>query len=51
MELDTKRVLRVDDDLSTLKVRKFLLDAAGYAVVTASSGTEAFDAGRDLSVK
>jgi CheY-like chemotaxis protein len=41
MDLDTKRVLCVDDDLSTLKIRKFLLEAAGYAVVTASSGTEA----------
>jgi CheY-like chemotaxis protein len=41
MELDTKRVLCVDDDLATLKVRKFLLEAAGYTVVTASSGAEA----------
>ena len=41
MELGSKRLLCVDDDLATLKVRKFLLEAAGYAVITASSGAEA----------
>jgi CheY-like chemotaxis protein len=31
----------VDDDPDTLKLRRFLLEAAGYAVRTASSGAEA----------
>ncbi len=34
-------VLCVDDDPDTLKLRKFLLEAAGYAVRTAGSGAEA----------
>lgn len=34
-------VLCVDDDPDTLKLRRFLLEAAGYAVRTAGSGAEA----------
>jgi CheY-like chemotaxis protein len=41
LEPSTKRVLCVDDDNSILKIRKLLLDAAGYSVVTAGSGAEA----------
>lgn len=37
----TKRVLCVDDDSSILKLRRIVLDAAGYQVVTAASGDEA----------
>ena len=36
-----KRVLCVDDDAAILRLRKVLLDAAGYSVLTASSGAEA----------
>jgi CheY-like chemotaxis protein len=36
-----KRVLCVDDDSSILRLRKVLLDSAGYSVVTAASGPEA----------
>src|SRR5579871_5574432 len=36
-----KRVLCVDDDPDTLKVRKLLLESRGYSVLTATSGEEA----------
>lgn len=36
-----QRVLCVDDDFDTLKVRKVLLTSAGYRVLTAISGAEA----------
>lgn len=41
MESPEKRVLCVDDDLNTLKLRKTLLSTAGYSVLTANSGAEA----------
>jgi CheY-like chemotaxis protein len=41
MQTRTSRVLCVDDDAPTLTLRKTLLEAAGYSVVTAASGTEA----------
>jgi CheY-like chemotaxis protein len=37
----TKRILCVDDDPATLKVRQILLDSAGYSVITSTSGEEA----------
>lgn len=37
----TRSLLCVDDDADTLKLRKHLLEADGYSVVTASSGEEA----------
>jgi len=39
--METKRVLCVDDDPETLKLRKLLLEATGYSAVTATSGEEA----------
>jgi CheY-like chemotaxis protein len=41
LEPATTSVLCVDDDTSILNIRKILLDAAGYSVLTAESGTEA----------
>jgi CheY-like chemotaxis protein len=41
MESAAKRVLCVDDDPATLKLRKFLLEAAGYKVYTAASAVDA----------
>jgi CheY-like chemotaxis protein len=41
LESQAKRVLCVDDDLDTLKLRKTLLSTAGYSVLTANSGAEA----------
>ena len=38
--LDRKRIACVDDDADVLQVRKLLLEASGYSVVTATSGTE-----------
>lgn len=38
-----KRVLCVDDDDAILRLRKVLLDAAGYSVITAASGPEALE--------
>lgn len=37
----TKCLLCVDDDADTLKVRKLLLEACGYSVLTTSSGEDA----------
>ena len=39
--VQTTTVLCVDDDTKCLECRSFLLTAAGYEVLTASSGTEA----------
>ncbi len=36
-----KRILCVDDDAATLRLRKLLLEAAGYSVLTAPSGAGA----------
>jgi PAS domain S-box-containing protein len=36
-------VLCIDDELSNLKVRKLLLESAGYSVLTASGGKEGLD--------
>lgn len=41
MATNRKRILCVDDDPSTLEIRKLLLDAAGYQTLTANSGKEA----------
>ena len=41
MQTNTIPVLCVDDDTATLKLRKVLLESAGYSVVTAASGAEA----------
>lgn len=41
METCPGRILCVDDDLVTLRLRKVLLEAAGYSVFLASSGAEA----------
>jgi CheY-like chemotaxis protein len=41
LQTATKRVLCVDDDSSILNLRRLVLDAAGYSVVTAGSGSEA----------
>jgi CheY-like chemotaxis protein len=41
METRPGRILCVDDDLVTLRLRKVLLEAAGYSVLLASSGAEA----------
>lgn len=38
-----KRVLCVDDDVAILRLRKVLLDTAGYSVITAASGPEALE--------
>jgi len=38
-----KRVLCVDDDPDTLRVRKLLLESRGYSVLTATSGEEALN--------
>jgi CheY-like chemotaxis protein len=38
-----KRILCVDDDLPTLKLRKLLFESAGYLVLTASSGLKALE--------
>ncbi|HEY1799582.1 MAG TPA: response regulator [Terriglobales bacterium] len=38
-----KCILCVDDDASALELRKLLLGAAGYSVLTAGSGTEALE--------
>lgn len=43
METYSYRILCVDDDPGTLKARRLLLEAAGYFVVTASSGEEALN--------
>ncbi len=37
---DSKRIACVDDDADVLKVRRLLLEAKGYSVVTATSGQE-----------
>jgi CheY-like chemotaxis protein len=39
----TKLVLCIDDELIGLKVRRILLERAGYAVVSALEGTEGID--------
>jgi CheY-like chemotaxis protein len=39
----TQRIFCVDDEIPTLRARKALLEAAGYSVVTASSGAEVLD--------
>jgi len=36
-----KRILCVDDDAATLKLRQIVLEAAGYTVITANSGEQA----------
>ncbi len=41
MEINSGRILCVDDDLVSLKLRKVLLEGAGYSVLLASSGAEA----------
>lgn len=41
MQTRTSRVLCVDADAPTLTLRKTLLEAAGYSVLTAASGREA----------
>jgi len=41
METRLGSILCVDDDLVTLRLRKVLLEAAGYSVLLASSGAEA----------
>jgi len=41
VETYTKRILCVDDDPSTLKLRQLLLEAAGHFVLTAASGAQA----------
>lgn len=38
--LDRRCIACVDDDADVLEVRKLLLEASGYSVVTATSGTE-----------
>lgn len=43
LEPYSRRILCVDDEIPTLRARKALLEAAGYAVVTASSGAEVLD--------
>jgi CheY-like chemotaxis protein len=43
MEMNAKRALCVDDDAATLKLRKFLLETAGYVVVTVFSAVEAME--------
>jgi CheY-like chemotaxis protein len=43
VEIETKRVLCVDDDEAILKSRKLLLEAADYSVVTATSGAVALE--------
>jgi len=43
MKMAAKCILCVDDDPSALKLRKFLLGAAGYSVLTAESGSEALE--------
>jgi CheY-like chemotaxis protein len=43
LEPSAKRVLCVDDDTAILKLRKVVLDAAGYSVLTAGSGAEALE--------
>lgn len=40
METSAGRILCIDDDLVTLRLRKVLLEAAGYSVLLASSGAE-----------
>lgn len=48
-----KRILCVDDDPATLKVRQILLDSAGYSVITTTSGEEAlklFDQGEEVDL-
>jgi CheY-like chemotaxis protein len=37
-----RTILCIDDDHETLKLRKYVLEASAYAVITASSGREAF---------
>jgi CheY-like chemotaxis protein len=43
MQMAMKCILCVDDDPSALELRKLLLGAAGYSVLTAESGTEALE--------
>ncbi|HEY6763197.1 MAG TPA: response regulator [Candidatus Sulfotelmatobacter sp.] len=43
LPIPVKRILCVDDDLSTLKLRKALFEAAGYSVLTADSGRKALE--------
>jgi len=43
MDLKNKRILLVDDEPDVLKIIKFRLETAGYAVVTATNGQEALD--------
>ncbi len=43
LEMQIKRVLCVDDDATTLEVRRLLLGDAGYSVATASSGAETLE--------
>jgi len=40
LEIHSYRILCVDDDAGTLKARRLLLEAAGYAVLTANSGEQ-----------
>ncbi len=37
-----RTILCIDDDHETLKLRKYVLEASAYEVITASSGREAF---------
>jgi CheY-like chemotaxis protein len=41
VESDIKRILCVDDDPATLKMRRVVLEGAGHSVLTAGSGAEA----------
>jgi CheY-like chemotaxis protein len=43
LESCAKRVLCVDDDSTILQLRRLFLDAAGYSVLTAASGSEALE--------
>lgn len=43
MEAYNHRILCVDDDAGTLKARRLLLEAAGYSVLTASSGAQVLE--------
>ncbi len=43
MERYTQRILCVDDEPAALNARKVLLEAAGYSILTASSGAEVLE--------
>jgi CheY-like chemotaxis protein len=45
---EKKNILIVDDDATTLKMLEGILSAAGYDVITASSGHEAVTLAREL---